>query len=123
MISWMGHTKYVYQIVNDNLLTVSKADGKYFFRVPHGNHDPDILRDLIELAKNKGGQRPLVAVEEEEIEWVSKHYPDIKYTPNPAYYDYVYLASDLADLKGGNYAKIRSRINKFNRPAGRISYG
>lgn len=115
MISWMEHTKYMYTIVDENLLTASEADGQYFFRIPHGNHDPDTLRDLIELAQREGGHRPLVAVEEEEIEWVSEHYPKIKYTPNPAYYDYVYLASDLADLKGGDYAKIRSRINKFKR--------
>ena len=115
MISWMGHTKYVYRFLEDNLIIASEIDGALYFRIPHGNRDPVILKDLIELAKNEGGHRLLVGVEEEEIEWVSKHYPDIKYTPNPAYYDYVYLASNLADLKGGDYAKIRSRINKFKR--------
>ncbi|MCK5037589.1 MAG: DUF2156 domain-containing protein, partial [Thermoplasmata archaeon] len=68
-----------------------------------------------EMAKEYGGERPLVAVQSDEIEWISKLYPNIKFTPNEDYFDYTYLAQDLAGLEGGNYAKMRSRISKFKR--------
>ena len=31
------------------------------------------------------------------------------------YFDYVYLSSDLAELSGSTYSKIRNRLNKFKR--------
>jgi hypothetical protein len=34
---------------------------------------------------------------------------------NRDYFDYVYLASDLANLPGSGYGKIRNRLNKFKK--------
>ncbi|WP_155309164.1 DUF2156 domain-containing protein [Desulfosarcina ovata] len=41
------------------------------------------------------------------------HYFDVKH--QAAYDDYVYLAEDLAGLKGNRYSKKRNLINQFNR--------
>lgn len=115
MISWMGHTRYLYLLEKGNLIIMSEFEGMNFFRLPSGDRNPDVLADLLNLAKSKGGTRPVVGVEEDDIEWVSATYPDIKFSLNPNYYDYVYLANDLAELAGGEYAKIRNRISKFRR--------
>jgi hypothetical protein len=56
-----------------------------------------------------------VGIGEETKDWMSDLYPEIKITPNPDYFDYVYLASDLAELKGKKYLKIRNRLNHFNK--------
>ncbi len=115
MISWKHHTDYYYHFVGDDLLHMSKMGGQVFFRLPHGARDPDVLTKLVEMAKEHGGERPLVAVQNDEIEWISKYFPEIKFTLNEDYFDYTYLASDLDKLEGGNYAKMRSRISKFKR--------
>ncbi len=115
MISWKHHTDYLYHFVGEDLLSLSKMKGQNFFRLPHGARDPEVLSALLKMAKEHGGEKPLVAVQNDEIEWVSSLYPDIKFTPNEDYFDYTYLAQDLAGLGGGDYAKMRSRISKFKR--------
>ena len=47
--------------------------------------------------------------------WLSKNYPKMKIMPHRDYFEYVYLASDLAELSGSDYSKIRNRLNKFKR--------
>jgi len=115
MISWKHHTDYLYQFVGEDLLLLSKMGGQNFFRIPHGARDPEVLSTLLKMAKEHGGKRPLVAVQNDEIEWVSELYPDIKFTLNEDYFDYTYLAKNLAELEGSDYAKMRSRISKFKR--------
>ncbi len=42
-------------------------------------------------------------------------YPNLDFIPMRDYFDYVYLASDLAELSGSAYSKIRNRLNKFKK--------
>jgi len=42
-------------------------------------------------------------------------YPQLELHPERKYFDYVYLAFDLAELPGKKYLTIRHQLNKFQR--------
>ena len=115
MVAWMHFVEYSYAFVGDNLVILGKADGQYSIRPPSGPRNDELLRGVIELARTFESQRPIVAVKEDQKEWINSLFPEIKFTHNRDYFDYVYKAGDLAELPGGDFAGIRKTVNKFQR--------
>ena len=42
-------------------------------------------------------------------------YPELEFHAERRYFEYVYLASDLAELPGKGYLTIRHQLNKFKK--------
>lgn len=96
-------------------MIMTKVDGQPRFRPPSGARDPDVARRLVEISSDTGFQYQLVLVDNETRDWLSGVFPNACFVKHPDYFDYIYLASDLAGLEGKRYLKIRNKLNKFNR--------
>jgi hypothetical protein len=62
-----------------------------------------------------GDETPLVLIDQEVKEWLNEEFPDLPLYPDRNYFEYIYLASDLAMLPGRNYLGIRRQLNKFRK--------
>ena len=51
----------------------------------------------------------------ETKDWMAGLYPNLEFHPERKYFEYVYLASDLAELPGKGYLTIRHQLNKFKK--------
>jgi uncharacterized protein len=115
LIAWMHHTPAYYLQKNGSLLLMHMKDGTPHFRPPIGGADVALLKDVLALAKEKGGPRPVVVLDEAARERIELLYPGIKVTPERDFFDYVYLARDLAGLPGQPYRVQRGRLNRFRK--------
>ena len=115
IISWMEYAKYRYVFLKDNLVMMTNVENDLRFQLPLGKHDKDIFQQLLKIAKKEGSDYPLEIIDIQTKNWISKNYPKLELIPHREYFDYVYLAADLAELPGSSYSKIRNRLNKFNR--------
>jgi len=115
MISWMEYSNYHYAVVDENIIIMTELDNKIRLRPPLGKQNVDLLKQVLTLAVREGSEKPFGVVDTNMKEWISKEFPRLKFFEHRDYFDYVYLASDLANLPGTNYAKIRNRLNKFKK--------
>jgi hypothetical protein len=115
IVSWSKYVKFYYLFLEDNLLIMTKFQENIRFRPPIGKYNKDLFKQLFELAKREGSDQPIGIVDNETKNWLSMNFPKLKFVPHRDYFDYVYLASNLAELPGKDYAKIRNRLNKFKR--------
>ena len=115
IVSWSEYVKFYYLFLKDNLLIMTKFQDNIRFRPPIGKYSKDLFKQLFELAKKEGADQPIGIVDNETKNWLSMNFPKLKFVPHRDYFDYVYLASNLAELPGKDYAKIRNRLNKFKR--------
>jgi len=115
IISWMEYVEYHYTFLKDNLIIMTKLGNILRFRPPSGKYQRDIFQQVIKLAKREESDYPLGIIDTQTKDWLSKEYPKLEFIPHRDYFDYVYLASDLAELPGTAYRKIRNRLNKFKR--------
>jgi len=115
IISWMEYAKYHYTFLQDNLIIMTRLENILRFRPPIGKYNREIFQQVLKLAKREKSDYPIGVIDTQTKEWLSKDFPKLKFTPHEDYFDYVYLASDLAELPGTAYRKIRNRFNKFKR--------
>jgi len=115
MISWEDYGKYEYVFLDGNLIIMSRIKNKIRFRPPSGKFDKNIFDQVIMLAKKQNSDYPFGVIDIQTKDWLLKNYPKMKIIPHRDYFEYVYLASDLAQLSGSDYSKIRNRLNKFKK--------
>ena len=115
MMSWMEYGDYHYTLVDDHLLIMSNIEGEPRFRPPIGKPNKELLRDVLLLAKSEGADYPFGVIDASAKEWIMDFYPRCELLEHRDYFDYVYRASDLAELPGSKYSKIRNRLNKFTK--------
>ena len=115
MISWMDYSKYQYTFLEDNLIIMSQIRNHIRFRPPSGKREKGVFDQILQLAKKQDSKYPFGFIDVQTKEWLSKNYPKLEFIPHRDYFDYVYLASDLAELAGYDYRKIRNRLNKFKK--------
>jgi hypothetical protein len=115
LISWMEYSKYKYAYVDDNLIICSEIKYQFQLRPPSGKRNKDLFDQVLKLAKERGSDYPIAVIDSDTKDWLLKGYPNLEINPKREYFDYVYLAPDLADLTGSAYGKIRNRLNKFKR--------
>jgi len=113
LISWMHYADYCFTFVDDKLLLMSNANDKKQFRPPLGKFDKNLTKKVLKLAHVEGGDRPFGLVTPELKELLLTSFPNLKFSADRDFFDYVYRASDLSDLPGKNYVKIRNKLNKF----------
>ena len=116
MISWIDYGNYHYTLFKNNIIIYSQIDGEIRFRPPSGNIKLDCLKEVFNLAKKEGsGKYPFGLVDNKTKEKILKYFPKIKFMEHRDYFEYVYRSSDLAELPGTTYKKIRNRLNKFKK--------
>ena len=115
LVSWLHYVDVRLLEMEETILLITEFDGHRQFRPPLGKPNAELLKAMVGLAKQEEGVRAIVGIEESKKEWMVRHCPDLEFVPNPDYFDYVYLTSDLAELRGKNYLKIRNKLNRFNK--------
>ncbi|MGA2105223.1 DUF2156 domain-containing protein [Methanoregula sp.] len=115
MVCWNHIAQYRYAYINGNVILASTIAGVTRFRPPIGPRDPELMKDLIRFAIEIGDNTPLVLIDPETARWIKEIDSSLTLVPDRNHFEYVYLASDLAELPGKNYLKIRSQLNKFRK--------
>ncbi len=115
MVCWNHYAHYRFALVDDNIVLSSTIEGMTRYRIPIGPQNPDLLKDVMRIALRSKDDHPLVIFGHDAKNWVSRLYPNLKIYPERKYFDYVYLASDLAELPGKKYLTIRHQLNKFQK--------
>ncbi|HWR25226.1 MAG TPA: phosphatidylglycerol lysyltransferase domain-containing protein [Methanosarcina sp.] len=115
MVCWNHFTQYQYAYVNGNVIISSTVSGVTQFRPPIGPRDPELMRSLLRLALDVGGNTSLTLIDPDTVQWIQEIDSDLVMVPDLNHFEYVYRASDLMELPGRNYRKIRSQINRFRK--------
>ena len=115
LISWIEYSKYKYALVEGNIIIMSNIKNQIQFRPPSGKKSKILFDQVFKLAKKQDSEFPFGVINTETKKWLSNNYPNLEFIPKREYFDYVYLASNLAELPGSAYSKIRNRVNKFKR--------
>ena len=115
LISWMDYGNYKFAYYNDNIILSSKIDKILRLRPPIGKFDIEVFKEVFELAKTIDAKYPFGMINNDTKKFILSYYPKVKFFSHRDFFEYVYFSSDLADLKGSKFSKIRNRLNKFNR--------
>ncbi len=115
LVSWHHFVQPYYLLRGENLVIMTLIDGIPRVRPPSGPRDRKLFRELMELSKEHGTEYKMVLIDCETRDWLSSSFKCVDFIKHEDYFDYVYLAKDLAELRGKKYLKIRNKINKFNR--------
>ncbi len=113
MISWTDYVKYQYATIKDTIIILSKDTTGIVLHPPSGKTTKDLNTEVLRLAVKEDFIFGFIKKSEKET--LSKQFPTLKIEEDRNYFDYVYKASDLAELPGTKYGKIRNRLNKFTK--------
>lgn len=115
MCSWQHYMTYRFARIDGSIVIAGEHDGIHYPRPPVGPWRPDLVREVMEFSQAQGWETKLTMIGERTAELIGKDLPDLELVTHRDYFDYVYLSSDLADLPGKQYLKIRNYLNKFRR--------
>ena len=113
MLSWREFVEYQYAYVEDAVILMSQEKNEMAFHPPSGKTNQDLLRQVIVLAQKQNASFGFIKKQEKDV--IASQFPGLQIVENRDFFDYVYRASDLAELSGTKYAKIRNRLNKFKK--------
>ncbi|WP_321435973.1 phosphatidylglycerol lysyltransferase domain-containing protein [uncultured Bacteroides sp.] len=115
LCSWRFMYGTQFAIVDGFLVIKFDLNQKPAYMLPVGEGDlKKILESLIEDAETEGQPFLMYGIcnnTKEEIENLMPH--RFEFSSNRDYADYVYLRTDLAELKGKKYQSKRNHVNKF----------
>ncbi|MDD4162584.1 MAG: phosphatidylglycerol lysyltransferase domain-containing protein [Methanothrix sp.] len=115
MVCWNDYAHYRYAFVEGCIVLSSSIAGMTRYRPPIGPRNPELLAEVLRLAAESEEEHPFVILDPETKDWIAGIYPDLQFHAERKYFDYVYLASDLAELPGKKYLTIRHQLNKFQK--------
>jgi hypothetical protein len=115
MVCWNHYAHYTYAYREGNVILASTIGSVTRFRPPIGPRNPGLLRSLIRLASDVSDNEPIVLIDPDTARWMQETCPGINLVPDRNHFEYVYRASDLAELPGKNFLTIRRQISKFRR--------
>jgi hypothetical protein len=115
MVCWNHYAHYRFAYIEDNIVLSTTIEGKTRYRCPIGPHNPDLLADVMNLAARSSDNLSFLILDPETKKWIQGLYPELNLYPERKYFDYVYLATDLAELTGKRFATIRHQLNQFQR--------
>lgn len=108
-----NHIYHYKWCISDNFLCLKyiNDDKKVEYAFPIGMGNPLPLVELLE--KDAQNDFILSGIDEEAVDTMRSHYPTWGFASDRRFADYIYLASDLRELKGRKYEKKRNHIKKF----------
>jgi hypothetical protein len=113
MVSWGEYADYHYALIENNLIVLSNASNQITLHFPSGKFNIDLIKQVLHLAIKENIIFGFIKKTEKNL--LSKYLPSLTFIEERNFFDYVYRASDLAELPGTKYAKIRNRLNKFTK--------
>ncbi len=115
MVCWNHYAHYRKAVTGGHLILSSTVGGETRFRFPIGPRDPGVTREVLRLALEEGGTTPFVIFNGDDRNYLGGICPRLVLHPFRDFFEYVYRSSDLADLPGRPYLKIRHQLNRFHR--------
>jgi hypothetical protein len=115
MVCWNDYAHYRYAYVEECIVLSSTIAEMTRFRPPIGPHNPDLLREVMMLAAQSEEELPFVILDPETKDWMAGLYPELEFHPERRYSEYVYLATELAELPGKGFLTIRHQLNRFRK--------
>jgi len=115
MYTWRDYMSYSYAKYGDHIVIIGELDGCHYIRPPVGPRAKNVFNKVIDLSKREGWDPVISMIGSETHAWMAEEFPDLIYESHRDYFEYVYLASDLADLPGKDYLKVRNYLNKFRK--------
>ncbi|MDM7913365.1 MAG: phosphatidylglycerol lysyltransferase domain-containing protein [Methanotrichaceae archaeon] len=115
MVCWNDYAHYRYVFRDGCIVLSSTIAGLTRYRPPIGPHSPELLAEVLALAAKSQEEHPLVILDPDSKDWIASLYLDLAFEADRRYFDYVYLARDLAELPGKRYLTIRHQLNKFQK--------
>jgi len=115
MVCWNDYAHYRYAYQDDCIVLCSTIAEMTRYRPPIGPRNPELLADVLRLAARSKEEHPFVILDSGTKEWMAGLYPDLPFHAQRKYFEYVYLASDLAKLPGKKYLTLRHQLNKFQK--------
>lgn len=112
---WKHYMKYNYVEHNGQIVFMTEKDGQRYVRPPTGPANKELLDDVLRIADEIDSPVHLNLADQYMREWTKKEHPELSYELHRDYYDYLYLAKDLANLPGKAYLKIRNDLNYFKK--------
>jgi hypothetical protein len=113
MVCWSHYVEYRYLKIKESIIILSKGTDRSVLHPPIGPLDKDLLTDVMNLAQQEN--YTFGFIKKKEKEFITTQFPTLTFCENRDFFDYVYSASDLAELPGTKYGKIRNRYNKFTK--------
>ncbi|MDO5846440.1 MAG: phosphatidylglycerol lysyltransferase domain-containing protein [Methanocorpusculum sp.] len=113
ILAWEHYSPSFFAEKNGRLLLCCLDEGAYAFQAPIGEPDPELLTDILRLARDTPGENSVNIYSEENLLLMRKHHPLIPVHELRGYFEYYYKTDDLAHLKGKKYLNIRGQINTF----------
>lgn len=115
LCSWQFLTCASYAVIERQLvIRFCFGSNLTVYTVPSGDALPEVFRCLARQAGEEGLPLYIYGVVPELKEKLETIYPDVfEYRENRDHFDYLYLRSDLAELKGKNFQTKRNHVNKF----------
>jgi hypothetical protein len=111
IISWEEYVEYRYVSTDNSIIILAKANNEIIIHPPSGKFNLDLTKQVIRLAIKENMTFGFIKKIEKNL--LSTYFPSFTFIEDRDYFDYVYRASDLAELSGTKYGKIRNRLNKF----------
>jgi hypothetical protein len=115
MACWNHYAHYRKAVTGDHLVLSSTVGRETRFRFPIGPRDPGITREVLRLSLEPGGSTPFVVFNGGDRNYLARICPRLVLHPFHGFFEYVYRSSDLADLPGKPYLRIRHQLNRFHR--------
>jgi len=113
MMSWGQYVEYRYAQIQNSIILLSIGKHTTVLHPPSGKTSLDLLKQTMRLAQRENIFFGFIKKREKDI--LSKNFPSLTVVADRDFFDYVYRASDLAELPGTKYGKIRNRLNKFTK--------
>jgi len=115
MYSWRDYMTYSFTLLDDHLIILGVHEGEHYIRPPIGPPSIEVFQEVLDLSEREGWDPKISMMGEQTKEWMKESFSDLKYEPDRDYFDYIYLTSDLSDLPGKSYLKVRNYLNKFRK--------
>ena len=113
MISWAEYVEYRYAKIQDSIIILSKDTNGTVLHPPSGKFNLELFKQVMRLAIKEDSIFGFI--KKTDKDHLTTHFPSIKLEEDRDFFDYVYRTSDLAELPGTKYGKIRNRLHKFTK--------
>jgi len=113
MISWGEYVEYRFAEINENIIILSKDRNGIVLHPPSGKRNIELFKQVMQLAVKEDSVFGFIKKTEKDL--LSSQFPNLIIEEDRDFFDYVYRTSDLAELPGTKYGKIRNRLNKFTK--------
>ena len=114
LFMWRDLFHNAYVIATDCLIISMRIfDRHTAYTVPLGENREEALSLLEEHCLDKGEPLVFCIVGDMDLPLFSQRYPDFHAVSERDYFDYLYEARDLLELKGGKHRSTRNNINRF----------